>query len=34
MMGELVSQGRYLKENTIIVVKVRNGTGKIDKNLC
>lgn len=33
-LEEFVSQGRHLKENMIIVVKGRNGTGKIDKNLC
>lgn len=33
-LGEFVPQGRHLKENMIIVVKVRNGTGKIDKKLC
>lgn len=32
-LGELGSQSRHLKEN-IIVVKVRNSTGKIDKNVC
>lgn len=32
-LGLFISQSRHLKENTIIVLKVRNGTSRVEKNL-